>query len=431
MSWNIKTSYNDGYPFYIAELEDTTYTVIPTFTRFYKPAPALAWRLKSDYNNDYPFISFWIDTTDAPEPTPDEILFSNKGHVSGDQQYNPATWDQTTGSDIPTDGKDAHDDFKETSLQSQSVANCTNAYVVSSSELIQFRSDLVTYPIDHFTTASVVSNFFGGNVYNCVVMCKMFPFSLNYSSSNLPPTTLGGVSIGTNNFNVANDLTKKLEFGILNLSVKWAYQISNAEFYIYLPYSGLYSLPIVGNEDIRLTGIADLTTGELVYFVFSNGQQILSVSGKVGADIPINLSQGQMLSNAVSNVMGIASHILPMVASAADPLLGAIAEGAAETTGKLLTPNKQNVDMTCHFNGGLGATLHSQNARIIIKQPIRINKAKNLVSTLGYKADKVTLIKKYGNGAFIKTRNYACANTNILDAEKMEIERLLNGGVFI
>lgn len=422
--WIWSDNYNDSYPFIIS-------TSTPSLQRYYKILPYNAWRISGTYNDGYPYIHWWVNETEAPEPTPDETLFNNKGHVSGSQQYNPTTWGQTTGSDIPTDGKDAHDDFKETSFQSQSMANCTNAYVISSSELIQFRTDLVTYPLEHFTTASVVSNFFGGNIYNCVVMCKMFPFSLNYSSSNLPPTTLGGVEIGTAAFNIANDLTKKLEFGTLDLNVEWAYQISNAEFYIYLPYSGIYSLPIVGNETIRLTGVVDLTTGELVYFVFANGQQIFSASGKVGADIPINLSQGQMLSNAVSNVMGIASHILPMIASAADPLLGIMAEGVSETTGKLLTPKKQNVDMTCKFNGGLGATLHSQNARIIVKQPIRINNAENLVSTLGYKADKVTLIKNYGNGAFIKTRNYACANTNILDSEKMEIEKLLNSGVFI
>lgn len=419
--WIWSNSYNDGYPF-------ITGTSTPALKRYYKILPYPAWRISGTYNDGYPYIHWWFDETEAPESTPDQSLFDNKGHVSGSQQYNPKTWGKKTGSDLPGDGKDAHDDFKDTSFQSQTVATCANAYVLSSSELLQFRKDLVTYPIEHFTTASVVSNFFGGNIYDCVVMCKIFPFSLNSASSNLPPTTLGGVSIGKNGFNIATDLTKKLEFGTLNLGLKWAYQINNAEFYIYLPYSGLYSLPITGNENIRLTGIADLTTGELVYFVFSNGQQIFSANGRIGADIPINLSQGQMLSNAVSSVMGFASHILP---TNEKTLLGAVTEGVEETAGDLLIPKKQNVDMTCHFNGGLGATLHSQNARIIIKQPIRINNAENIVSTLGYSSNKVMLIKNFGNGAFIKTKNYACANRNILSAEKTEIERLLNGGVFI
>lgn len=375
MAWVISSN-NNGYPLYeeAGPPQFTTFTkpipnnawwinksypfrrdLEPRFTRFYSTLPVLAWRITAGYNDGYPYNRLIADDEIPPEPDPTDPAsqFNNTGQTGNYGTLTPYGKSEMDVDNTPMDGS-----FKDTSNISSYVASCTNSYAISFAQLGQITSAITTGEGNWLSDAAnrlIVSQLFGANIYNCFVLCKMFPFTIPSTTTKAVSTCCGMIEL-LDSAAVPSSLTIKLDFGTIDLNITWAYEIEGGEYSIYLPYSGYYSLPIKGNEILHLMGLVDMTTGQIDYYITSNGQIIFEATGKCGIDIPINLSQGQMLQNAIGNTVAIGGRALGLATHAAgvgNPITDAI----GNTMQNIGESSTTQVDMSCKLSGGLSATL--------------------------------------------------------------------------
>ena len=412
MVWYISPTVNNGYPY------NTDFVgIIPNYLIDGKYNYSF-WRIDTTgkINSGYPYnyyLEQWIGGNDE-KPSGDGDIIDTDGYTS----QHAGTVASANRSNLNFDNNSM---LGTDSVSAASAAISLNALVSNQSGPIFVRSALASFPVDHPTQAAIVSEFFGANIYNCVVLCKMYPFSIPVSGTQTGITTMGVTICEDHNFQTAATVAPRFNFGVVNLNITQGWEITQNKYYIYLPYSGIYTLPIVGNETIALEGYVDLNSGIIDYAVFVNNQMILTSSGKIGIDIPINAQMGAQIQNALSNMVSIGSSLISSVASSAT-------EGGVKlptiTGGNLPVQSMQTAS-------GTSALCFYQKPRIIIRKAKMYNDGYGYGSTNGYNSKRYYSTLSDLSGEFVKCINYISTANKATESEKSEIKNLMESGVII
>lgn len=412
MVWYISPTVNHRYPY------NTDFIgIIPDYLIDGKYNYSF-WRIDTTgkINNGYPYNYYmeqWIGGNDE-KPSGEGDIIDTDGytlqHAGNIASANRSNLNFDNNSMLGTD-----------SLAAAAASTSLNALVSNQSGPLFVRSALSSFPVDHPTQAAIVSEFFGANIYNCVVLCKMYPFSIPVSGTQMGITTMGVVIAEDHEFRTAATVAPRFNFGVVNLNVTQGWEITQNKYYIYLPYSGIYTLPIVGNETIALEGYVDLNSGIIDYAVFVNNQIILTASGKIGVDIPINAQMGAQIQNALSNMVNIGSSLISSVASS-------VTDGGVKlptiTGGNLPVQSMQTAS-------GTSALCFYQKARIIIRKAKMYNDGYGYGSTNGYTSKRYYSKLSDLSGEFVKCINYISTANKATEAEKSEIKNLMESGVIV
>ena len=412
MVWYMSPTVNNGYPY------NTDFVgIIPNYLIDGKYNYSF-WRIDTTgkINNGYPYnydLEQWLGgTNDKP---------TGEGDIIDTDGYTPQHAGNVTSANRSNLNYDNNSMLGSDSLSAAAASVSINALVSNQSGPVFVRNALTTFPVDHPTQAAIVSQFFGGNIYNCVVLCKMYPFSIPIGAAQMGITTMGVTICEDHEFRTAATVAPRFNFGVVNLNVTQGWEITQNKYYIYLPYSGIYTLPIVGNESIELEGYVDLNAGIIDYAVFVNNQMILTTSGKIGIDIPINAQMGAQLQNALSNMVSIGSSLISSAASS-------VTDGAVKlptiTGGNLPVQSTQTAS-------GTSALCFYQKPRIIIRKAKMYNDGYGYGSTNGYTSKRYYSTLSDLSGEFVKCVNYISTANKATEAEKSEIKNLMESGVII
>lgn len=412
MVWYISPTVNNGYPY------NTDFAgIIPNYLIDGKYNYSF-WRIDTTgkINNGYPYnyyLEQWIGGNDE-KPSGEGDIINTDGYT----QQHAGNIASANRSNLNFDNNSM---LGNDSLSAASAAVSLNALVSNQSGPSFVRSALNAFPVDHPAQATIVSEFFGANIYNCVVLCKMYPFSIPVSGTQMGVPTMGITLCEDHEFRTAATVAPRFNFGVVNLNITQGWEITQNKYYIYLPYSGIYTIPIVGNEAIELEGYVDLNSGIIDYAVFVNNQIILTASGKIGVDIPINAQMGAQLQNALSNMVSIGSSLISSVASSAT-------EGGVKlptiTGGNLPVQSMQTAS-------GTSALCFYQKPRIIIRKAKMYNDGYGYGSTNGYTSKRYYSTLSDLSGEFVKCINYISTSNKATEAEKSEIKNLMESGVII
>lgn len=410
--WYISSTLNSGYPY------NTDFSgIIPNYLIDGKYNYSF-WRIDETgkINQGYPYnydLEKWLgESEDKP---------SGEGDIIDTDGFSPQIAGIIANADRSNLNYDNNSMVGSDSIAAAAAAVSINALVTNQGGPLFVRSALNTFPIDHPAQATIISEFFGGNIYNCVVLCKMYPFSIPVSSTQTGVQTLGVTICEEQEFRTAATVAPRFNFGIINLNITQGWEITQNKYYIYLPYSGIYTIPIVGNEAIELEGYVDLNSGIIDYAVFVNNQIILTTSGKIGIDIPINAQMGAQIQNALSNMASIGSSL---VSSAATAVTGYNVKIPTITGGNLPVQSMQTAS-------GTSALCFYQKPRIIIRKAKMYNGGYGYGSTNGYTSKRYYSTLSDLSGEYVKCINYISTANKATEAEKNEIKTLMEGGVII
>lgn len=433
MAWHIIPEINNGYPFEDDFPTDFLTSFISDGSHQY---PYSAWRIGSGVNGGYPWKFWWFE---AP------VSDSGDMETGGSQSNYPGGF--TTG-DIGGIRDQFGDDDMGTNdpmilaISSTIKAAFTNKMVALDSSLYLHVIGKLNNPTqDVLDKATLIQTIYGANVYDGILMCKVFPFNIGdgldpqqpkifgvfpiYEERPIgdPPDTLPGV--------INTILT--FDMGSIDLDIFQAWEVENITYSLYLPYAGNFPLDVRGNETVSVTLVCDIISGVGEYIIKQNGQIIDIHRVLLGYDMPVNLSQGAAQANLMAFVNGAASKAL----GAAGSLLGSIPHPAAQAAGAVADIGSGLTGaLVGHFDtsapsvGGYVGAASYPRTRVIAKIPKMFNSGYGYNEILGANRS-ATYVSLSSCSGFVQCKNYKSDIIIATDEEKAEIERLMNAGVFL
>lgn len=415
MAWILSNSLNNGYPYntnFIGYLTDK-------FVSGYKYNLTL-WRIDTTgkINNGYPYTYYMpFEDSGGGGGEGEEITQDNHGNVD-----NYSSFSDVGGSNMNVSNNDMP--FNSNPYLANVAAIGLNSYALSVSDLNTFKSKLSLFAVEHPAQSVVIQQIFGANVLNCVITCKMFPLSIpTGSTGNISAL---GVDIVEGEYSTAGSLYKLVNFGDIDLNITNGWELSECDFQIYLPYAGLYSIPIVGNEELTLHGCIDFVKGGIDYYLKVNGAIALIASGEIGIEIPINTNQAEMLQNSIVNSVQMVASGASTLAKNYLPIAENIANSVSDVGNVLPTTPLTSAKVYSSLSS-VGAP---QNPYIIVRRAKINNNNNGLQQIQGLTVDKSFTNLNNCKG-FAKCINYKCNNIGATEEEKTLIENLLNSGVIL
>lgn len=416
MAWILSNSLNNGYPY------NTNFTGYLTdrFVSGYKYNLTL-WRIDNTgkNNNGYPYTYYMQFEDSGGGGEGEEITQDNHGNVD-----NYGNFSDVGGSAMNISNNDMV--FNSNPYLANVAAIGLNSYALSVSDLNTFKSKLSLFSVEHPAQSIIVQQIYGANVLNCVITCKMFPLSI--PTGSIGNISALGIDIVEGEYTTAGSLYKLVNFGEIDLNITNGWELSECDFQIYLPYAGLYSIPIVGNEELTLHGCVDFVKGGIDYYLKVNGAIALIASGEIGIEIPINTNQAEMLQNSIVNSV-------QMVASGTSALHKNIFKGAE--VGKVTNAFENIADSlpttpltSAKVYSSLSSVGAPQNPYIIVRRAKINNNNNGLQQIQGLTVDKSFTNLNSCKG-FTKCINYKCNNIGATEEEKTLIENILNSGVIL
>ena len=430
MSWFIQQDVNNGYPaLYEWRSEWVTGWTANENIRY----PDMTWRIKAGVNKDYPWIYPWFKENSSAEG---EMM------IGGSQSNYPNGFTTANRGGIKNDFDNASmvggnwgGGLADNTL-TNALAN--RAFAINSTKLNEVLASFNTNET-LIGNASFISEFYGANIFDCVLSCKVFPFDLMdlFSISEFwSPHSVVSSNTGTikafgrwdlaQNANLLDGTAGKYNFPIITVTPLQAWEIENIDFSIYLPMSGVYPIDIRGESDVRVTLNVDLIDGTGEYYVFINDQLAGTYRALFAADVPINSNQGRMQANMLTNIVSTFGKAAGTLAGAALGGVGGSIVGQA--IGNLLP--SEHYAMETPSVGGLASLNCYGYPRVIAKIPKMFRDGYGFEETLGANRS-TTYVRLSECSGFIKCENYKTDIIVATDTEKAEIEKLMNGGVFI
>lgn len=430
MSWFIQDGVNNGYP--------ALDVWLPTWTTGWTSndnirLPDYTWRIKAGVNGGYPWIYWWFreDT-----PTGGDMV------IGGSQTNYPNGFTTANRGGIRNDfdnssmvGGNWGGGFADNTLTN---ALSDRAFAISSTKLNEVLASFNTNTtlIDN---APFISQFYGANIFDCILSCKVFPFDLMdllsisefWTPHSIVSSTTGTIkAFGrwdlAQNANLLGGTAGKYNFPVITVTPLQAWEIENIDFSIYLPMSGVYPIDIRGESDVRVTLNVDLIDGTGEYYVFVNDQLTGTYRALFAADVPINNNQGRMQANMLTNIVSTFGKAAGTLAGAALGGVGGSIVG--NTIGELLP--SEHYAMETPSVGGLASLNCYGYPRVIAKIPKMFRDGYGYFETLGANRS-TTYVRLSDCSGYIKCENYKTDIIIATDTEKAEIERLMNDGVFI
>ena len=272
----------------------------------------------------------------------------------------------------------------------------------------------------------------GGTIYNGFLICKAYPFYLHSNAEPIDMKLYGRLLISAYKGTPASAQTY-LYLGELTLDISQAWEIESVDYSLYLPYAGIFPLDVRQGATVSVRCQVDLYNGIGEYQVFQNGQITGIYRCVLGVDIPINVDQGIMQSNLFSNIQSTITQGLPVLTGAigsaiAGPAGATIGATAGAALGSLYRTNHQQ--LSAPQVGGMASIYSYPYARVIAKVPKMHRDGYGYAEILGENRS-TTYTNLNSVSGFVQTKNYKSDIIVATDAEKAEIERLLNSGVFL
>lgn len=431
--WYIESGVNSGYPY------NTSF--IGVISDIWTPGKHnySLWRIDPDgnINDGYPYTYYmeqWIGKGGGGEEGEGDIMDIG-GHTRPTRSYSTVPQSSLATS---------HHDHKTTTRSAISAKSAlmVNGYVTNTGGIQALRTDINSFPTTHPGDMIAVSQIYGANIFNAVVLARVFPFALAQSGdAHQQGVNSMNVKLAANtDFYLLTNSTAILDFGTVDLGITLGYEISKYTYKLYLPYSGIHSIDIRGDEDVQLIGYVDLFAGTIDYVFYVNDQIELTAQGKIGIDIPFNVQQGEMLQNAIMNAIKYTAQPIGTIAGAGlGRAIGAGAEAmqlGAEIGGKAGGwVGGQAAEMTVPLSssnvsgGASAADMYSQPC-IVVKKQVMHDMGYGFPEERGYRhsAGVNDLTRQE---ELIVVTNYKCGVDGATEREKQEIIRLLEGGVFI
>lgn len=423
MSWYIDPNINDGYPWQSDWPQQAQ-------TSWSGELPYSAWRIQGGVNDGYPWIWWWFRESSTGSG---EML------IGGSQTNYPRGFSSSNRGGIR--GQFGNSTMRTYGMGSARAANAINTalgarhFFASGSDL-QGILDWINNNVDA-TMAAKIQQLYGASVYDAILCCKAYPFELNPSGSS----TMGYVMLYSS-LQVqsgvclrADSSVQKLSLGEITLDIRQAWEIESVDYSIYLPFAGIYPIDIRAGLTVRAELWVDYYHGYGEYYVYQDEQITGIYKATLGADVPINLSQGIANSNLSSNIISTLSKGLPLAGAIIGSTLGG-PTGAwigASTTGML---SGMTNDMVTHDQvsapqiGALASMFSYPYARIIAKVPKMFRDGYGYSEILG-EARQCAYEQLSSCSGFVQCQNYRSDVIVATDQEKAEIERLMDAGVFI
>ena len=430
MSWFIQQDVNNGYPaLYDWRSEWVTGWTANENIRY----PDYTWRIKAGVNNNYPWVYPWFKETSHAEG---EMV------IGGSQTNYPNGFTSANRGGI-------RDSFNTDSMiggnwggglaDSTLTSALTNrAFAITSTKLNEVLASFNTNTtlIDN---APFISQFYGANIFDSILSCKVFPFdltALNSISMFWSPHSVVSSSTATikafgrwdlaQNANLLDGTAGEYNFPPIMVTPMQAWEVENIDYSIYLPMSGIYPLDIRGECEVFITMNVDLIDGTGEYYVFIDRQFVGSYRALFAADVPVNSNQGRMQSNMLTNVVSSFGKAAGTLAGAALGGVGGSIVG--QTIGSLLPT--EHYAMETPSVGGLASMNCYGYPRVIAKVPKMFKDAVGYEEILGANRS-ATFVHLSECSGYVKCQNYKTDIIVATDTEKAEIERLMTDGVFI
>ena len=441
MSWVLQADKNSGYP---------TNTNFPSsYTSGWTDPMPWVWRIDRGVNDGYPYRHIWFPNSGGGGS-------GTQFDIGGRQTNYPNGFHQFGVSNLIYDT--AGFDFNSNPDIGQWMSSMVNAWTCKPDMVKWIKHAFAKAPKDLGNAAvSVISQATGG-LYNCLVSAKMFPFIVP-DAGGVAPTSVdileGGLwSLIPDSVPPCDDgylplypltnTTVLLDFGAIDLGIRYAWEVESIDWSIYLPFCGTFPLDIRSNEGLHLRCLVDLMTGNCEYyltlvkqFTTTCEELIFTTSGKMGVEIPFNLNQAAIQQNLMgwrNNEIGKGLSLISQPLMMSGNPYGMIAGAAAGAVGSAV----QSISQTSHQNitapsmgGGVcfGADL---KPRVIARVPRLHFAADGYPDIIGINHSMIyNHLSEVGIGEYTKCREYKCDIILATTEEKAEIEKLMNSGVFV
>lgn len=436
-SWFIQNDINNGYPA-LSGWRDK-WQVGWTSNGDVK-LPYTAWRIDGTTNNGFPWIWYWFKTNQSNDGDmviggsqtnyPNGLAPANRGGILDDFNDDSMISTGTSGS------------IRANAILTGAIDN--RAWVINGLTLMTVLHSLNDSTIFDSAAIELISKFYGANIFDCFISCKIFPFdigALSAMSGYMIPISVISSTTGTikafGSYDLAPNANKLAssvgfyKFPTLTVTPKQAWEIESIDYSLYLPMAGTYPIDIRGDSDIDIMLYVDLIEGMGEYYVHINRQLVGIYRVMFAADVPINTNQGRMQANMLTNVVsGVGKAAGAIIGGAVGGVGGAMfGAGIGQNVAGSITGG-QHYAMTNPAIGGLASMQCSGFPRVIAKIPKMFKDGYGYEQVLG--ANRSTAYMRLNEcRGFTKTVNYKCDIIVATDAEKHEIESLLDNGVMI
>lgn len=434
-NWVIDPSKNEGYPsltVWPPEWE-TGWTANNTI-RY----PDLMWRIKAGVNDDYPWIYPWYkeDSSDGGEM---EIGGSQTNYPTGFTDYE----DGGVRDQFDDDDMDPNDPLITHTNNIFHNALGKKMFAASSAEMEQYIRYLNDPSFWDVTVRALISDFYGANIYDGILSCKVFPFTLQYVSS---PKVTFGIPCIYNKFplgdptaedgNLASicyvDALQHFNMGTAVPHIQQAWELETISWSVYLPYAGVFPIDIRNDDTIKLDLYVDVFTGVGEYVLRQNGQITNCFKCQMGYDFPLVTTGGQMMANMAGSVVNTTAPLISLAGAIGGAAIGGPAGMAVGGAAGMLSSaiHSDRLQVNAPQVGGLTSVYSTPTPRIIARIPKVFNHAHGYEQTLG--ANRSTTYEHLNTcTGFTQTKNYKCDIIVATEDEKAEIERLMNTGVML
>lgn len=430
MAWFIQDGINNGYP-----AQDTWRDEWQTgwTSNGNIQYPMYIWRIKQGVNNDYPWLYPWFKENSSD---------SGEMVIGGSQSNYPSGFTPANRGGIRDDFNDDNMDIPSGGAGANIIMTAAlykRMFAINGGDLALILSALNDPDIFTQTEIDLISKFYGANIFDCFLSCKVFPVDLSqlvWSNGQGTSSVVSSETAEVNAFgkyglepNVPLMASSFGFYGFDTITVEplQAWEIENIDFSIYLPMSGVYPLDIRGVSDVKVSLNVDFINGTGEYYVYVNSQLVGTYRVMMGADVPLNTNQGRMESNMLTNVTSTFARATGAIMGAGFGGIGGIVGANIANT---LNPFTEHYAMSTPSVGGLSSMHCYPYPRVIAKIPKMFKDGYGYFETLG--ANRSTAYVRLAEcSGYVKCKNYKTDIIVATDTEKTEIERLMNEGVFI
>ena len=428
-NWVIDPTKNEGYPsLTVWPPEWETGWTSNDNIRY----PDLMWRIKAGVNEGYPWIYPWFKEDSSDE---------------GDMEIGGAQTNYPNGFTTVDDGG-VRDQFNNDYMDDNDwlVDNTNNVMKsIMSSKLFALSAQNVQQVILCMNSPSlidaaqiaVINGIMGGNIYDGILLCKMYPFSIKVTGDGLSnelakiygiyPLYKEGDTNWGHPFHNNVDVIQRFNLGSIRVDVQKAFEVENITWSICLPFAGVHPIDIRAKEYIKVTLAVDILTGVGEYTIRQDGQITNIVKATFGVDVPINTVDGAMMSNMFGSVVNAVSPMVGAATTAIGGPAGAVAGGlvnmTSQTAGAKFNVSAPQIGSLVSFNS-------YPRPRLIAKIPKLFNEAFGYEQIIG--SNRSTTYMRLSNCSGItQTKGYKCDIIVATEDEKNEIERLMDAGVIL
>ena len=298
-----------------------------------------------------------------------------------------------------------------------------------------------TYSMPKLTMQSVGADLWSQTYYNVlkvqnnpienVIACKWYPMSITGTPNT--PIKIGDVTLGVSADKIGTMYTKSFgSYKHVTTTGRPGY-LSMTPYCVvklHLPYVGVVQLDATEIYKRTLSGkyVVDLITGDVLVILYLDGNPYMTLTGKMGVDIPLTST------NRVQTELAAASRTLSAVIGGAGHILAADAGGAvgAAASGIMSIMGMDYSSQRCTSHSPACCTY--ENLWIFVE--VQYNPTK---VSAGYKAQRglpahlyqtLQYMKNQGGG-FVQIDGRTTINVAMTDEENRMLEQIMTSGFYL